>query len=86
MELERIKEYISKVYWKEAVTYRETAPHEYTIRHWRKDLEAEFVEFVKYIRLVGNKERFYSRVHSYFYLGDHKYWTMGDPIDRKSVV
>lgn len=86
MDHNRIDEYISKVYWKEAKTYAKTAPHEYTIRDWRKDLEDTFVEFALYIREVGVQEKFYSRTHTYFYHGDYKYWTMGDPIDVTVVL
>jgi hypothetical protein len=84
--LEEVDQYIKKVDWKKAKTYRKTAPHEYTIRDWRKDLDDEFVGFAKLIRRIGTEERFYSKTFLYFYHGDYKYWTMGDPLEATVVL
>lgn len=86
MDIQKIDEYIDKVYWKEAKSYRDKAPHEYTIRDWRKDLEPTFLEFVQFIRRTGRQEKFFSRTFTYFYHGKYKYWTMGDPLDVTVVL
>lgn len=86
MELQRVRSYIGKVYWKTAKTYAKSWPHEYTIRWWRPELDEEFVFVVLYIREHGIEERFYSRKHIYLYLDGLKYWTMGDPLERTWVL
>jgi hypothetical protein len=41
--------------WREAVTYRETAPHEYVVRKWEVDEQGnrDFDRFVILIRRFG---------------------------------
>lgn len=86
MDQEKIENYIRSVKWQNAKSYEKTAPHEYTIRWWRKDLEQDFIDFVLFIRANGVKERFYSKTFIYYYLGDYKYWTMGDPLETTWVL
>jgi hypothetical protein len=86
MNRQKFDDYIQKVRWQEAKTYRKTAPHEYTIRWWRKDLEQEFIDVVLFIREHGVKEKFFSKTFIYFYHGDYKYWTMGDPLETTWVL
>lgn len=86
MDLQRIRKYIESVEWLRARTYEKTAPHEYTIRWWRVDLEQDFIDFVLFVRKNGVQEKFYNKTFTYFYLDEHKYWTMGDPIANTWVL
>ena len=49
---EDAREYIHQVRWQFAKTMPQW-PHEYTVRDWRSDLEAEFVDFAVLIRREG---------------------------------
>lgn len=87
MTKERMEEYINDVFWQEAKSYAKTAPHEYTIRWWRKDLDQTFCDIVTFIRENGVKERFFSKTFVYLYMDDgYKYWTMGDPMETTYVL
>ncbi|MBL4933193.1 hypothetical protein [Clostridium paridis] len=85
-ETERINKYIVSVRWQNAKSYEKTAPHEYTIRQWKPDLEEEFIWFVNYIRANGVKEWFYKKQNIYFYYKGLKYWTMGDAMENTWVI
>lgn len=63
-----------------------TAPHEYAVRGKNPFLEDEFVYFVKYIRKHGYEEKFWSKAHTYYNVGEYKYWTMGNPIDETTII
>lgn len=86
MNREEFDEYINEVYWKFAKTYADTFPHEYTIREWRKDLDDKFEEAARFIRRNGEAERFFSKIHIYYYHKGHKYWTMGAPFNETIVI
>lgn len=86
MDIKRFEEYIKKVRWQEAKSYSKTAPHEYTIRWWRKDLEQDFIDVVLFIRANGVQEKFFRKTFIYFYHGGYKYWTMGDPLETTWVL
>ena len=49
------RDFIGQRRWKEAVTYRKTAPHEYTVREWQPDESAQrqYDQFVEMIRRFG---------------------------------
>lgn len=87
-ELTRAIDFIARRKWREAVTYRNTAPHEYTVRAWEKGLDAnrEFDLFVTYVRRFGHAALFYEIRHLYWVIGDFKYWTMGWPVDETTVI
>lgn len=72
--------------WNEAKSMPKI-PHSYTIRkNWSDD--KLFVECVKLIRLIGVKEKFYSKEYIYYYYNGFKYWTMGNPVsytDKKKT-
>jgi hypothetical protein len=67
-------------------------PHEYTVRHWRPDLEAELEAFEYLIREIGvvkpwprtSKTPKYH--HTYLTIEDFEYWTMGAPISVTTVI
>jgi hypothetical protein len=83
--------YIAKVKWQFARTMPQW-PHEYTVRHWRNDLDSEFFGFVALIRREGvikpwpreaSKPRYH---HTYLALGDWEYWTMGEQLPETAVI
>jgi hypothetical protein len=81
-------EFIARRRWREAVTYREKAPQEYTIRQWVPGLEAgrDFDRFVTYIRRFGYADFYYKIRHLYWAVDEYKYWTMGWPVDETVVI
>lgn len=86
MNDEKFRNYIKQVRWQFANSYAKTFPHEYTIREWKLDLEDEFIDIVNFIRANGYPEKFFNKIHIYYYLDGHKYWTMGDPIETTRVL
>ena len=74
--------------WQDAVTYRETAPHEYTVRTWRPDAggQRDFEQFAAFIRRFGHADFYYRRRHLYWDVDEQKYWTMGWPLDETTVI
>ena len=84
---ERVRNLIQNNHWIFAKTYAKTAPHEYVCRDYLDDsMKKEFVWFVKYIREHGQPENFFNAEYIYFYFGDYKYWTMGNPIDETTII
>jgi len=56
--LEHARKYIAIVRWIFAKTYAKSAPHEYTLRKERPELDADFVSFVILIRSEGYDGKF----------------------------
>ena len=83
--------YIAKVGWQFAKTMPQW-PHEYTVREWAPDLEADFVAFVQLIRREGEvkpwpKDSPSPRYHhAYLAIDGWQYWTMGAPIAGTTVI
>jgi len=77
-ELEWVKGFIAHRTWREAVTYRETAPHEYTVRGWEDGTQAneDFNRFAMSIRRFGHADFYYKLRHIYWVVDTFKYWTM----------
>ena len=73
-----ISELIPRAPWREAVTYRDTWPHEYVLteRDDQKDLLAAVCE--RFLAGEGVACRFFSMNNTYLFIGDHKYWLMTD--------
>ena len=72
----RIARLIDRAPWREAVTYRDTWPHEYVLS--RDDGQNELIELVC-ARLgagEGVDGTFFGRPNTYLFIGDHKYWLM----------
>ena len=67
--------------WREAVTYRETWPHEYVIvkRDAQQELLAAFCERISCGE--GVECWFFNQKRNYLFLGDYKYWTMTECSD-----
>ena len=72
-------ELIARAPWREAVTYRETWPHEYVLL--QKDDQRELMEAV--CERLRNGEgvscRFFAMRNQYLFVGDYKYWLMVPP-------
>ena len=71
-----IMELIASAPWREAVTYRETWPHEYVVvrRDGQEELLAAFCARIE--RGEGVECRFFHQKRRYLFLDDYKYWIM----------
>lgn len=80
--------FIADRLWREATTYRNTAPHEYTVREWRPDTkgQSDFDAFVTAIRRFGYADFYYRVRHIYWAVDEWKYWTMGWPVAETVVI
>ena len=69
---------IARAPWREAVTYRDTWPHEYVVvkKDGQQALLAAFCERIE--QGEGVEGRFFALRKKYLFLGDHKYWTETD--------
>ena len=69
-------ELIAHAPWREAVTYRETWPHEYVLT--QRDGQQELLEAVceRFRAGEGVACRFFSMNNTYLFSGDYKYWLM----------
>lgn len=69
---------IEQAPWREAVTYRNTLPHEYVFvkKDGQEELLAGFC--VRIARGEGIECLFFGQRRKYLFLGGHKYWTMTD--------
>ena len=67
---------IAQAPWREAVTYRDTWPHEYVVvnRDGQHDLLAAFCTRIEHGE--GVECWFFGQRREYLFLGGHKYWTM----------
>lgn len=72
----QIMELIANAPWREAVTYRDTWPHEYVVvnKGDQEELLAAFCERIG--RGEGVECRFFHQTRPYLFLGDYKYWIM----------
>ena len=74
-----LTELIARAPWREAVTYRDTWPHEYVLL--QKDDQRELLEAV--CQRLGDGEgvpsRFFAMCNAYLFIGDYKYWLMTPP-------
>ena len=69
-----LMELISNAHWREAVTYRETWPHEYVLlkKDSRQELFAAMLPRFK--DGEGVPGRFFNSRPTYLFLGEFKYW------------
>jgi len=72
----KLTELIHRATWREAVTYRDTWPHEYVLSE--KDGQQELLEAVceRFRAGEGVPGRFFRMKNTYLFIGDHKYWLM----------
>ena len=71
-----ITELIARAPWREAVTFRDTWPHEYVLT--RRDGQRELLAAVceRFRAGEGVACRFFTMNNTYLFIGDHKYWLM----------
>ena len=70
----KLTELIASAPWREAVTYRDTWPHEYVLS--KKDGQRELLSAI-YARFQDDESvtcRFFSVTNKYLFIGDFKYW------------
>ena len=72
---------IAQATWREAVTYKDTWPHEYVVveKEGQQDLLAAFCERIA--RGEGVECQFFGHKRKYLFLGAYKYWTMTDCLE-----
>jgi hypothetical protein len=82
------RDFIAQRSWREAVTYRETAPHEYVVRKWESDEQGnqDFGSFISLIRRFGYADFYYKVRHLYWVIDEFKYWTMGWPVEETTII
>jgi hypothetical protein len=80
-----LRAYISKVDWINAKTYK-TAPHEYTLRKVKPDLDVDFVRFVELIRSEGYDQEFCGKAYRYLDIDGYQYWIMGSPVGETILI
>ena len=73
-----LTELIARAPWREAVTYRDTWPHEYVLTE--KDNQRELLAAVckRFRAGEGVACRFFRMNNTYLFIGDYKYWLMTD--------
>jgi hypothetical protein len=59
-------------------------PHEYTLR--RHTTAEQFDAAVRFVRENGVMEEYWGRPYKTLYFGDHKYWTMGEPLESTILI
>lgn len=79
-----LQEFVTKEKWTFAKTYAPRWPHEYIVRD-RVD-EGLFVRLVEHIRANGYRGKFYRMDITYFDQDGLTYWTMGEAIEKTTVV
>ena len=79
-----IKNLFEENQWIFAKTMPET-PHFYTLKRTWGD-KKQFESVVIYIREHGIKEEFAGKQYIYLYLGEFKYWTMGDDVKDTILI
>ena len=69
---------IARAPWREAVTYRDTWPHEYVVvkKDGQQELLTAFLHRIS--RGEGVECRFFHRTQKYLFLGEYKYWALRD--------
>ena len=74
----KLTELIARAPWREAVTYRDTWPHEYVLseRDGQQELLAGVCE--RFRAGEGVASRFFSMNNTYLFIGEYKYWLMTD--------
>ena len=82
-----LTELIAQAPWREAVTYRDTWPHEYVLL--QKDGQGELMAAVRDRMQAGEGlvGRFFHTTPTYLFIGDYKYWFMAhhDVIDLEQT-
>ena len=81
------KELFAKEISKYKFTFAKTMPkipHEWLAR---RDVPPQIFDWlVATIYHHGQEEMFYRKTYKYLYVGDHKYWCMGNPISQTTII
>ena len=91
LTIDDARAYIAEVRWQFAKTMPQW-PHEYTVRVWRPELDAQFCEFVKLIRRDGivkpwPRDAAQPRYRlPYLEIDGWEYWSMGEPVAETTVI
>ena len=74
----KLTDLIARAPWREAVTYRDTWPHEYVLSE--RDGQQELLDAVcgRFRAGEGVASRFFSMNNTYLFIGEYKYWLMTD--------
>jgi hypothetical protein len=75
-DVARFECFVCSSRWRFAKTYVESYPHEYTLARW--DDTETFRASSLCIERWGTPETFLTSRRKYLYVGDRKYWHMGD--------
>ena len=72
------EEFTARLKWRSAVTYAETAPHEYLVKAWLSgEDKRDYERLVAAMKAYSVTGFFYGHENRYYILGDHYYWFMG---------
>lgn len=74
----KITDLVAAAPWREAVTYRDTWPHEYVLTEG--DGQQELLDAVceRFRAGEGVASRFFSMNNTYLFIGEYRYWLMSD--------
>ena len=70
----KLTELIARAHWREAVTYRDTWPHEYVLSQKNGQRELLDAIYARFLDGEGVACRFFSVSNKYLFIGDYKYW------------
>ena len=80
-----VKSILENCDWKFAKTMASYNPHSYTLKKtWDNPVLFENVVF--YIQHFGVSELFKYKHYTQLYLGEFKYWTMGEPVKQTILI
>ena len=74
----QLTELIDAAPWREAVTYRDTWPHEYVMSETDGQRELLAAVCARFHAGEGVAGRFFRMANTYLFVGDYKYWLMTD--------
>ena len=70
----KLTELIAHAPWREAVTYRDTWPHEYVLSEKDGQRELLMAIYARFQDGEGVDGRFFRVTNKYLFIGDFKYW------------
>ena len=73
-----LSELIALAPWGEAVTYRDTWPHEYVLSQTDDQRALLATICARFLDGEGVPCRFFHLTNTYLFVGDYKYWLMSD--------
>ena len=85
VNFDKLRSMIARCEWTFAKTMP-FAPHEYIVRGKCPLTDEEFLYFIDMQRRFGITEHWGKYNHSYLYIDDYKYWTMGAPYEETIIM